>query len=111
VSLSAAALTVRENQRVATIDIVRSGPMDRPVEVIWWTADGTASARDDYAAFGRRLETLAAGQAALTLHIPIGADATAEPDEYFYVNLDSKPNGARIGGFANAKITIIDDDR
>jgi hypothetical protein len=111
VSLSAAALTVRENQRVATIDVVRAGPMDRPVEVIWWTSDGTANARDDYASFGRRLETLAAGQAALTLHIPIGADATAEADEYFYVNLDSRPNGARIGGFANAKVTIIDDDR
>jgi hypothetical protein len=111
VSLSAAALTVRENQHMATIDIVRAGPLDRPVEVIWWTADGTANARDDYAAFGRRLETLPAGQAALTLHIPIGADATAETDEYFYVNLDSRPTGARIGGFANAKITIIDDDR
>jgi hypothetical protein len=111
VSLSASALTVRETQAVATIDIVRSGPADRAVEVIWWTADGTASARDDYAAFGRRLETLAPGQTALTLHIPIGADSTAEPDEYFYVNLDSRPNGARISGYANAKITIIDDDR
>jgi hypothetical protein len=111
VSLSAAAVTVRENQAVATIDIVRSGPLDKAVEVIWWTSDGTATAREDYAAFGRRLETFAAGQTVVTLHIPIGADSVPEPDEYFYVNLDSKPNGARISGFANAKITIIDDDR
>jgi hypothetical protein len=111
VSLSAPTVTVRENQSVATIDIVRSGPTDHPVEVIWWTSDGTASARDDYASFGKRLETIPAGKSSITLHIPIGDDKTPEPGEYFYVNLDSKPKGAVIGDIARATVTIIDDDR
>jgi hypothetical protein len=111
VSLSAPAITVRENQSVATIDIVRSGPTDHPVEVIWWTSDGTASARDDYASFGKRLETIPAGKSSVTLHIPIGDDKTPEPGEYFYVNLDSKPKGAVVGSIARATVTIVDDDR
>jgi hypothetical protein len=110
VSLSAPSVTAYESQGVVTIAIARDGALTQPVDIIWWTSDGTAHANDDYASFGRRVETLRAGDRVRKLHIPLASDQLPENLEYFYVHLDPGVRGARIGGAATAKISVIDDD-
>jgi hypothetical protein len=109
-ALSAASLTAYESQGVATIAIVRDGALAEPVDIIWWTSDGSAQAGNDYASFGRRVESLGPGETVRRLHIPLASDQLAEDPEYFYVHLDPNVRNARIGGVATAKIHIVDDD-
>ncbi len=109
-SFATANVTAHEGQSAVTIDIVRSGDTSGSAAVVWWTSDGTAHARDDYASFGRRIERFAPGETVRRLYIPIAADSVPEPDEYFEVHLGSKPEGGRLGRITTAKVTLIDDD-
>ncbi|HZL94191.1 MAG TPA: protein kinase [Vicinamibacterales bacterium] len=110
VSLSAPSLTAYEGQGVVTIAIVRNGALSQPVDIIWWTSDGTAHAGNDYASFGRRVESLRAGDSVRKLQIPLASDQLPENLEYFYVHLDSGVRDPRMVGTATAKISVIDDD-
>jgi hypothetical protein len=110
VRLSARSVTVYENQRVARIDLTRTGPTARPLEVAWWTSDGTARAGDDYASFGARIEAFAPGQTKRTLFVPLAGDAIAERPETFFVHvaLGAKANVADDD--LTAEVRIVDDD-
>jgi hypothetical protein len=109
-ALSASSVTVYESQGVARVALKRIGASTRPLEVAWWTIDGTAHAGDDYAGFGARIETFAAGQAERTLLVPLATDDVAEQPETFFLHIAS---GAKAGAAdeLTAEIRIVDDDR
>ena len=73
--------------------ITLDAPTGRTVTVVYTTADGTATAADDYTAF-TGTATIAAGNKTTTIEIITTADTTAEPDETLTVQLlATSPNG------------------
>ncbi len=72
------------------------------------TANGTATAGDDYIASSGALQ-FAAGETTKAISITINGDTTAEPNETFFVNLSDATNGATIGD-AQGVGTIFNDD-
>jgi serine/threonine-protein kinase len=72
------------------------------------TANGTAVAGSDYAAFSQVGKSIAAGATTATVAITVNGDASAEANETFMVNLSS-PTGATIAD-GQAVGTILNDD-
>ena len=96
----------------ATFTVALSGAASSPVEVGWSTADGTATAGDDYTAVASQTLTFASlSTAAQTITVATLGDALAEDDETFTVALTgaSLPAGVSLGT-ATATATITDDD-
>lgn len=79
----------------------------KTVSVNYGTADGTATAGQDYTAASGTL-TFAPGIMGRTISVPILGDATIEPDQSFFVNLSSPSNG--ILTRSQAVGTILNDD-
>ena len=80
-----------------------------PVTVDFTTADGTATAPDDYAATVGTL-TFAAGETAKTVTVQVNGDTNAEPNETFNVNLANATGNATIAD-AQGVGTIVNDDQ
>ena len=80
---------------------------DGGVSVNWATADGTATAGEDYVA-ASGTATIAAGATSVTISIDVIGDTTSEPDETFFVNLDGVA-GATLAD-AQGVGTIVNDD-
>lgn len=78
-----------------------------PVTVSYTTADGTATAGQDYTAAAGKI-TFAAGQTSTTVKVAIAGDTAVETDETFSVTL-SNPSGATISR-GTATGTIRNDD-
>ena len=76
----------------ASFTVTLSTPNAQPVTVQYSTADGTATAPDDYAAASDLTLTFAPGETSKTLLIPIHGNAPAELDETFFVNLSNPTN-------------------
>ena len=85
-----------------------SGTCTAPVDVIWKTVDGTATASSGDYLPDSTVVTFAPGQVAQTITVQVNGDAIPEDQEAFFVQLVSA-NGA---GFANAQgtATILNDD-
>jgi hypothetical protein len=104
-------VTISEGQAVAAVPIRRRGGNFGESSIAWWTSDGSASADDDYANLGARIETFAAGEEVRTVHIPIVVDARSEGRESFYVSLRaSEQPGARLEPAQRIEVVIVDDD-
>ncbi|MEA2169229.1 MAG: hypothetical protein QOF76_2529, partial [Solirubrobacteraceae bacterium] len=84
-----------------------SAATTHPVTVDWATADGTATAPDDYAPAAGTV-TIAAGDTHAEIRVPVTGDTTAEPDESLTVSLTG-PVGAGLGD-GRATGTIAGDD-
>ena len=80
-------MTVSEAEGSARIVIRRTGSLDTEAGVVWWTADRTALADEDYAVLGARIERFAAGEESKVVHVPLVVDSLAERRESFVVNL------------------------
>jgi hypothetical protein len=80
-----------------------------PVTVDFTTADGTATAPNDYLAANGTV-TFAPGETAKTVTVQGNGDTTIEPDETFTVNLSNAVGNATIAD-AQAVATIVNDDR
>jgi Tol biopolymer transport system component len=91
----------------ATFDVTLSAPSNGAVTVDFATADGTASAGDDYHAATGTL-AFSPGQTQQTISVLVKGDTVAEPDEVFEVSL-SNPAGATIGD-GRGVATIRNDD-
>ncbi|HEX6993925.1 MAG TPA: Calx-beta domain-containing protein [Gammaproteobacteria bacterium] len=103
-------ITASEGQTVVPVEI-RRGDASAQSAVLWWTADGTATAGNDYADLGSVIESFAPGEAARTVFIPITNDSLPERRESFVVYLappsaDGRPRNEP----QSARITIVDDD-
>ncbi|WP_286198924.1 Calx-beta domain-containing protein [Mycolicibacterium sp. ELW1] len=109
-SVSVADTTVTEGNSGTTkaaFTITLSKASTKPVTVNYTTANGSATAGQDYAA-GSGTVTFAAGQVSQVVNINVLGDTTVEPTETFTVTL-SNPSGATIGR-ATATGTITTDD-
>jgi len=78
------------------------------VTVSYRTANGTASAGNDYVAKSGSL-VFTPGQTTKTITIGVKGDKKREPCEYFYVDLFGVSNNATIGQ-SRGTGTILNDD-
>ena len=90
-----------------TVAVFLSSPQAGSVTVNFTTADGTATAGDDYTATSGTL-TFAAGETVKAISIPILADTLDEDAETILVNLTSSSAGTIVDN--QAIVTLIDDD-
>jgi hypothetical protein len=105
----ASAATYEGNGEVKSLSLVvsLSARASAPVTIDYATADGTARAGVDYAAVSGSA-TIAAGETAVTVDVPVIGNAAPQPDRTFTLAL-SYPVGAAIA-FGQATGTIVDDD-
>ncbi len=94
-----------DDTAVFTVTLSQSTSLD--VQVSYATADGTATAGNDYTA-SSGFVIIPAGATSATVSIPILFDSLDEDDETFSVTL-SAPQNALLGD-ATATATITDDD-
>jgi len=76
---------------VMTFTVTLSNPTDLPVTVDFNTADGSATAADDYVAKSGTV-TINPGDTTAKIDVPIKGDRLGEWDEYLYVNLTGSTN-------------------
>ena len=101
-------LTVSEGETSARIEIRRTGSLTAEASVVWWTADRTALADEDFAVLGARVERFAAGEASKVVYLPLVADSIAERRETFVVNLRADRAGAWTA--EPLEVVVLDDD-
>ena len=82
-------------------------PSSERVVVNYATADGTATAGEDYRPMTGRV-VFSPGQTSQVINVPVLGDTKVEPDETFRVNL-SRPQNATLGR-RQAIGTILNDD-
>ena len=108
-ALSVADAEANEGQDAAiTFAVTLSRPASATVTVDYATADGTATAGEDYTATSGTL-TFAAGESSKTIAVPLLDDAIDEGRETFALRL-SNAQGARIAD-GEATGTIINSDK
>jgi hypothetical protein len=108
IGFTSASATVDESVGVATTKVVRTGGRSTIAETVFVTADGTATAGDDYADSTGTI-TFVAGQRSADVSVPIVDDALDEDDETVELTLGAPTGGASLGLDA-ATMTIVDDD-
>ncbi|MCI0379871.1 MAG: hypothetical protein L0215_20000, partial [Gemmataceae bacterium] len=94
-------------QNVA-VTVTLSEPHSNAVSVNYSTADGTAIAGSDYDAVSGTLN-FAKNVMSKTILVPVRGDFVLEPDEHFFVRLDSSKAGARIVN-GQAMVTIMNNE-
>ena len=82
-------------------------PSTAEIEIDWATADGTATAGDDYVPGSGTLR-IAPGETSGRIEVAVHGDELPEGDEYFQVVL-SAARGAELGA-SEARGTILEDD-
>lgn len=100
------AFQVIEDVGLATITVERTGGSAGNLSVNYATADGTATAGQDYTSTSGTLN-FGNGETSKTFQIPILNDATTEPDETFTVSLNAA-NVERLGSLSTMVITVQD---
>jgi uncharacterized delta-60 repeat protein len=96
-----------EGTQAVAVQVGLSEPRNYPVTVDYATADGTATADDDYLA-GSGTVTFEPGEQLKSILISINGDTLSELNESFFVNL-SNPINAEISE-GQALVFIMDDD-
>ena len=91
----------------AAFQVSLSMPSEQTVTVDFATADGSATAGEDYASRSGSL-TLTPGQTSASFSVAIAGDTTVEPDEQFFANL-ANPVGAVIGDGQGRGVIRNDD--
>jgi hypothetical protein len=109
-SISIGDATVTEGDKgntKAVFTVSLSGSSKLPVQVLYATADGTATVKTDYKSAIGKL-TFKAGETSKTITVNVVGDLVYESDETFYVNLSNSTNAF----FANTqgKGLILNDD-
>jgi Tol biopolymer transport system component len=90
-----------------TFEVTLSAADARAIAVDWRTADGTATAGEDYRAASGQV-TFAPGQTSAFISVEVLGDAVRESDETFSIEL-ANPQNATLGR-ARAQVTIVNDD-
>ena len=112
VIVSVADVTVAEEGGVALIEFTREGNTDTEMTITFSTADGSATAGDDYTAATAQTVTILANETSATASITLTDDSDAEEDETFTVTIDDAvAAGANVTiAAATATITVTDSD-
>jgi len=88
----------------AAVTVTLSQKLNKPVSVAWATANGTATARSDYAA-GKL--TFAKGETVKTILVPVYGDQVPEQNENFSVRLSNNKGAPLADGLG--VVTILDN--
>jgi arylsulfatase A-like enzyme len=108
ISVADTSVTEGDTGSVAAHFVVSlSVPSTHTVTVDYATADGTATAPDDYTAVADTI-TFAPGETQATVDVPVIGDTVLETDETFTLGLSNPTNGTLAT--ATATGTILDDD-
>jgi hypothetical protein len=101
---------VAEDGTAAGISVERDGGSFGAVSVSWATADGGATAGDDYEAASGML-SWADGETGLkTFEVPILEDDLEEGNESVLLTLSDPVGGVEIGGEGDSELLILDND-
>ncbi len=109
-NFSAANYTVDEAGTTATVTVARTLGAAGAVSVTYTASSGTATAGDDFSTVTGTLSWAAGETTAKTFTIPISNDSLEEADETITVVLSNPTNGAVLGEFPDATVTIVDND-
>ncbi len=104
--LSISNATVSESAGSAGFTVSLSPASSQTVTVMYASANGTATAPDDYSTVGGTL-TFTSGQTSKPVRVTVVDDALPDSGETFTVTLDS-PVGATLGAAATGTATITD---
>lgn len=97
---------------IANFDISLSEPISsEQVSLDYETSDGTATGGEDYTPTSGTVTFVASGPTTLSIPVEIGADATPEGDETFFVTLSNiQGNDGEFIDDGEATGTILNDD-
>jgi hypothetical protein len=110
--VSVSGATVEEGDAgdvTAGFSVALSSPSARPVSVKWATADGTATAGQDYVADGDTL-SFAPGDVSRSVRVTVAGDTLNEFDEEQFTVRLSEPTNVDLGPAATGTGRILDDD-
>jgi hypothetical protein len=91
----------------ATFTVVLSAPTTQTVAVQYATSNGTANEATDYLATSGTL-SFAPNETTKTINVSVRGDTTVEPDETFFVTLDTPTNAVIF--HPRGQATIVNDD-
>ncbi len=106
IELSADQYSVQPGDSAARILVHRTGNTRSEARFVWWTENASASADQDYVAWGRRVQRIPAGQGSVTLLVPIIKDPTRNSARKFYVLIAEDGDGGRVSGLTRAAILL-----
>jgi PKD repeat protein len=107
--LSASTYFVTENVGSVTIPVTRTGASNGAVGVSYATANGSATAGQDYTSSSGTLN-FTIGQTLQNVTVSILDDATFENNETFTITLLNPTGGAILGSPTIATVTVVDDE-
>ena len=109
IQFSADSYSAGEGDGSATLTVVRSGGIGFAVSADYTTANGTATAGQDYTETSGTV-SFAPGEYTRTITVPILQDSTTESSEDFSATLSNPSPNATIGGRATTTVIILDDE-
>jgi hypothetical protein len=104
------AVSVAETDGHSTLAVQRSGGTTGAVTVAYATADGSATAGEDYAETEGILSWADGEGGVKSITVPITDDSVLEPSETFSATLSNPTGGATLGSPTAETVTIADDD-
>ena len=107
VQFTVGSIRVIEDVGLVTVTVLRQGGSSGQLTIDYATADGSATAGQDYTAVSGTL-TFSGGETSKSFQIPITDDATTEPDETFTVSLSNPPSLEALGTPNTLVVTIQD---
>jgi photosystem II stability/assembly factor-like uncharacterized protein len=110
VALSQPTYTVSEDGGSLLVSVSRSGGTAGAVSVSYATANGTATAGQDYTTTSGTLSWAAGEGGAKTFSIPLINDSLVEGNETLTISLSGPTGGLVLGSPASATVTITSDD-
>lgn len=110
IQFAQAAYSVGEAAGTVTLIATRTGGSSSNVTGYYRTADGTATAGQDYTATTNAVSWANGDTSNKNVVIPILNDTVVESDEAFTITFFTTFGGATIGAQATATVTITDDD-
>ena len=102
-------VTVGESDTFATFVVRLSAPSANQISLRYFTSNGTADT-NDYLGIGAHVLVFAPGETSKTVSIEIKNDAIVEPDQTFFLNLDSAVGATIAADSTQVTATILDDD-
>lgn len=108
-SFSPVSYSALESATNVVLTVTRAVGADGPVSVHFATADGTATAGQDYTATSGDLN-FADGETTKTITVPLLNDTAFEIAEAFTVALSAPTNGAALGVSTTATVTLTSND-
>uniref|UniRef100_UPI00356B3A20 Calx-beta domain-containing protein n=1 Tax=Novipirellula sp. TaxID=2795430 RepID=UPI00356B3A20 len=112
IAISPATITLDEGDTgttTATFTVTRTGGTDGAVSVQFATADGSATAGEDYVAKTQTVTFAAGDGVSKTITVDINGDIVVEPNETFTATLSGVTGGATLGT-STSTVTITNDD-